>query len=374
MKILFISYTTISLSKKGGVRSVAMLRALADADHKIDLVSPHYDLPEHPNIRWLNKSEEIPKSRTKLQFESLRAILRGSYSAIHAVDDAIFFAARLARWKKIPLVYDASRCFSGKAAFGLSGAWKWFPKHVRAMELRALGQAAVIFSTCTALTTDLKGINAGVEPVQLPDIPIQPLCARPEIERSVLLDPFGKRPSTLVVCDALPSHTVGLRNLLLAVRKVVDTEPGTAIFFNGVLREPAEKMAASLDISNHCIFLESDDPAPFLSALGIAAAVLLVPQAENRYIHPEVYTLLHVGTPLVAIQNAAYNEVLTEQTSVRVLPNPDSIAEGLLRVIQEPLFSLAIAHEGQQLMADHHTYSSFKHNVRMTYQQLSSKG
>ncbi len=174
-----------------------------------------------------------------------------------------------------------------------------------------------------------------------------------------------------MVCSALPGHAVGFRQLLMAARKVIDVVPGAVFFFKGAPQRQAEKMAANLDITDHCVFLSPDEPESFFSALEIADAVLMVPRGESRYIHPQVYTLLHAGAPLVTIHDAVYDKVLTEKTSVRVLSNSESIAEGLLRVIQEPLFSLAVALEGQQLVADRHTYSSFKHKVRMAYHGLA---
>ncbi len=384
MNILFISYAEVSLRKgEGGVRAAGMLHALADAGHRVDLVVPYTDLPDHPHIRVLIDSGDRPVRRVKLRMAGRRAMWRGSYDAIHASDEAVFFAMRLCRWKKIPLVYAATRCFSGKAASRRSGPGRFFPKHLNRLEARVLERADVVFSSCSALTADLCGVDRDARIMQLEDIPAQPLYVRREADKSILsseepalrsskrpaLSP-SKRPGPVVVCSVLPGHTVRVRQLLMAARKVIDVVPGAVFFFKGAPQRLAEKMAANLDITDHCIFLSPDEPEPFFSALGLADAVLMVPHGESRYIHPQVYTLLQAGVPLVTLQDAAYDEVLTEKTAVRVLPNSDSIAEGLLRVIREPLFSLAIALEGQQLVATRHTYSSFKHKVRMTYHDL----
>ena len=386
MNILFISYTAVSLCK-GSVRAAAMLRALADAGHRVDLVAPYADLPDHPHIRVLAGSGGVPLCRIKLRMVGLRAAGRGSYDAIHAVDESVFFAMRLCRWKKVPLVYDASRCFSGKVGSGTSSLWRFFPKHLQRLEAKVLERADIVFSPCSVLTADLYGMGQA-SVVQLEDIPAQPLYARQDADRSILPGLAGKRPvlssskgpvlssskrpGPVVVCSALPGHSVGFRKLLMATRKVVDAVPGAVFFFKGAPHGQAEKMAANLDIADHCVFLSPNDPETFLSALAIADVVLMVPHGESRYIHPQVYTLLHAGAPLVTIHHAAYDEILTEKTSVHLLPNSESIAEGLLRVIQEPLFSLAVSLEGQQLVAARHTYSSFKHKVRMTYHQLAN--
>jgi len=348
---------------------MATLWALADAGHQIDLVAPSGGLPEHPNIHVLVEGEP---GRLALRLACLRAARLGTYDVIHAADDAVFFAARLGCWKKNRLVYDATRCFTGKAGLGTSSLWRFFPKRLRQMEAWVLGRVDLVFSPCTALIAELRRMNREAEVVQLEDIPAQPLYDRSAIESTAWAEPFGGRPETVVVCSMLPDAMVGLRKVLMAARKVADAEPGTVFFFKGAEHGEGRKMAASLDIVDRCVFLSSNEPESFLSVLGMADAILLVPPGTSCYIHPQVYTLLQAGAPLVAVRDSAFDEVLTEQTSVRVLPSTESIAEGLLRALHEPLFSRAVAAEGQQLVA-RHTFSSFKHQVRMAYRQLSKK-
>ncbi len=381
MNILFISYADVSLCRES-VRAVAMLRALADAGHRVDLVTPHTDLPDHPHIRVLAGGEGETVCRIKLRAVALLAAWRGSFDAVHAVDESVFFAIHLCRWRKIPLIYDAVRCFSARAGSGVFNLGRSPSKHLRVLEGRVLERADTVFSPCSALTADLRGVHRDARIVQLEDIPAQALYARRNTEKSLLLPSLsGKRPAPgsskapgpVVVYRVLPGHARGFRELLLAARKVADALPEALFFFRGIPPGQAEKMAANLDIADRCTFLSPDEPELFLSALEIADAILMVPPGGSRYIHPQVHTLLQAGVPLVTIHDSAYDEVLTDKTSVRVLPNSESIAEGLLRVIKEPLFSLAVALEGQQLVTTRHTYSSFKHNVRMVYYGLPQR-
>lgn len=369
MNILFISYTAVSLSG-GQVRSVAMLRALADAGHHVDLLAPFSDLPPHPNVQVLLGKSEQKLRRGRLRWAGIRAVGQTSYGAIHAVDDAVFFAHRLCRWKKIPLVYDAVRRFTGSTGFGIPRRYRLFPSYFQRLETTVLERASQVFSSCSALTTDLLSLNRQAILDQLEDIPLQPLHGLREVDKSALLKRFGTRPSSVVVCCALSGWTSGFRDILMAARKVVDEVPGVAFFFKCTQHDLAKKMAANLDIADHCVFFSDHDPETFLSALDIADAVLLVPEGKNRYIHPQVYTLLNVPAPLVAIHDRAHASLLTEKTAVCVLSGPEAVSEGILRTIQEPLFSLSIGVEGQQLVAERHTYSSFKHQVRMAYHKL----
>ena len=368
MDILFISYADVSM-RRGSVRAMAMLQALADAGYRIDLAAPAGGLPTHPNIHVL---VEGAPSRLALRLACLRAARKKSYDVVHAVDDAVFFAARLGRWKKSLLVYDATRCFTGRDGLGASSLWRFFPKRLRRLEAWVLGRVDLVFSPCSALIAELRRMNSDVAVVRLEDIPAQPLCDRAAVESATWAEPLGDRPQTAVVCSMLPNAMMGLRDVLVAARKVADAEPGTAFFFEGAEHEQGRKMAASLDIADRCVFLPPGEPESFLFVLDMADVTLLVPSGASCYIHPQVYTLLHSGAPLVAVRDPAFDEVLTEETSVCVLPGTESIAEGLLRILREPLFSRALAAEGQQLAACH-TFSSFKHQVRMAYRQLSRK-
>ena len=368
MKILFISYKEVSL-RRGTGRAVAMLQALADADHQVDLAAPFAGLSTSSNIRPLIRGSA---GRFAVHLVCLRAAFRESYDVIHAFDEAVFFAAQLARWKKCRLVYDATRCFTRRSGLRASKVWKFFPKHLRRREARVLGRVDLVFSPCSALIAELRGLDQEMAVIQLADIPVQSLCDRTAVESATWTESLGSRPETVLVCSLLPGAVVRLRKVLMAVRRVADAEPGVVFFFKGAEHEAGQKMAASLDIADRCVFLPPDEPESFLSALSLADAILLIPPRRGCYIHPQVYTLLQAGAPLVAVREPAFDEVLTEKTSLRVLPSTESIAEGLLRVLREPLFSHAVAIEGQQLAACH-TFSSFKHQVRMAYRQLSQK-
>jgi len=370
MKILFISYAAVSLHE-GQVRSVAMLRALVGAGYHVDLLAPIVDVALHANIHKLLPSSDRKPRCGQLRGLALRAMGRGNYDAVHAVDEAVFFAYRLCQWKKIPLVYDAARCFTGSKGIGLPRRYRLFPAHFHKLEIAILERAACVFSSCSVLTADLAKLSPKVSIMQLEDIPIQPLFSSRDSNKTELLSSLGTHPSLVVVaCCAVSDGTSELRNILLTARKVVDAAPEVIFFFKVALREQAQKLAANLDISDHCVFIANDEPQTFISALDLADAVLLVPQKKSRYIHPQVYTLLNTPAPLVAIHDPAYDELLTEKTAVRVLPNSDAMSEGILRTVHEPLFSRGIATEGQRLMAAQHTFSSFKHQVRMAYHKL----
>ena len=373
MHILFVTFGDL-LTTGGSLRPVSILRALADAGHRVDVIARRADIPEHPQIRILKGGGGAEQPRRRLRMAILKAAGKSGYDALHAVDDAALFVSRISRLRKRRLVYDASRCFSGPHGSPPNRLWKMVPRHLEQCEKRLLQRASAVLTACSALKADLRALDPGASLVQIEDIPAQALYRSGTDGAAGLLSRFDGKTSSVVVCSLLPESQKELRTLLVGVRKVIESVPDAAFFFKGGLAAEGESLAANLDIQKRCSFFRTDETREFLSALDIADAALLVPQASCRYVHSEVFTLLNAPAPLVVVQNPAYENILNEQNCIPALPSSQGIAEGLLRAIKEPLFSLSIGVEGQQLIADSYSFSSFKHKVRMAYHEVFNGG
>ena len=331
------------------------------------------DLPEHPNILNVDACAEHKTPRWRLRVAALKATGEISFDAVHAVDDAVVFASKVCRIRKISLIYDARRCFSGPAADEPFATWKWVPNRYQKREKKILLQADRIFTPCSNLGSDLKSLCPGASIEQVEDIPLQSYLNYRNIDRSKLLEKLGAESSTTLVCCVLPEQRQELRKVLMAARKVIDSIPGSSFFFKGSLSVEAKALAAHLDILSRSVFLSEDESEIFLSALDTADASLFVPDPGCRYMYAEVFTLLYAPAPLVIVQEGACECVLTEQNSIPVLSTSESIAEGLLLAIQEPLFSRSLASEGQRMIAERYSLSSFKHKIRMVYHEVATR-
>ncbi|MEE9369199.1 MAG: hypothetical protein V3V05_10135 [Pontiella sp.] len=369
MHILFVTFGELSFGCRD-VRPVAILCALADAGHQIDVVASHSTIPDHPHIRFLTGETTQCIPRRKLRKTTILTTGLMSYDVIHAVDDAVVWVSRICKIRKIPLVYDASRCFTSSVGTVPFRFWELFPAHAQRLEKALLRQAVIILTPSKTLSVDLKKISPGASIVQVEDVPLQSFFPKRDIELSKLVGRFEGEPAAIVVVSIFPESGVEMNKLLMAVRKVVDVIPQIAFFFKARLSTEAKAAAANLNILGRCKFFKIDETEEYLAALDIADAALFIPHVGARYVNAELFTLLRSPAPVVAVHDAAYSDLFTENNSVQVLLNPESIAEGLLRVIQEPLLSIGISMEGQQLIADKYSLSSFKHKIRMAYREV----
>ena len=346
--------------------------ALAEAGHQVYLAASRILIPDHPNMKILaGHNEKITPRQIRMTVAKAASAMK--FDAVHAMDAAAPFCVQICRVRKIKLIYDASRCFTGKFAQPISKRWKWFPNHYAAKERQLLRKADAVMVSQALLVSDLKSVYNDVEPVLMEDVPLQSLWPSRESGSAQLNQRLEEPASFLVVCCVDGASHSNLRKLLMAARKVIDTLPGVSVVFRGLSAEAAEPMAVSLDIGKRCCFLGPDEVELYLSALDIASAALFVPDAEKRYVSPELFTLLNSQAPVVHVQDAATDGMLSETNSVPVLLHTDSMAEGLLHVLQEPLFSLGLSTEARQLMADHYSLSSFKHKLRMLYHETLNK-
>ncbi|MDZ8117883.1 glycosyltransferase [Pontiella agarivorans] len=372
MKILFITYGELTLGGES-FRPVAILRALAEAGHRIHIIASHIDLPPHPNVRVIegNSGSAVPVRR--LRVAVLKATGSMKYDAVHAVDYATVWAMRACRFRRLPFIYDATRTFTGKSAHPPSKRWKWFRTHFSGIEKKLLARAAAVLVPCPTLEADLKALQHTAAVVRLEDVPAQSLFGCDETpERAAIFSQFTPVASGVVAVSVTALTNSELRMLLLAARKVMDAVPGISFVFRGAGKD-APKMAANLDIDGRCLFLDFSQTGKFLEGLNVASAALWIPSPNRPYCDPSIFTLLRSPAPLVVVQDKAYGGLLTEENSFPVVRTADAIAEGLLRVIREPLFSLRLVTEAQQLIADRYSFSTFKHNIRMIYHERLSK-
>ena len=369
MNILFVTFGELSIGS-GTHRSLSILRALADAGYHVDVIAAGAQIASHPNVNVLAGPSDRMLSRRHLRRMFTTAARRKRYQLVHLVDDAALCLAHGMWWRRVKVVYEASRCFTGPNGIAPSWRWKLTPTYYDRIEKKILRRTDLVLTSCDMLSTDLERIRKDVRTVRLEPVHAQALLPREETDGTTLLSRLEGSTSGVVTCCIRPGNGKELRKLLLAARKVIDALPGVGFFFRGLPVAEAGPMALNLDISGRCVFFERDETADYYAALDIADAVLFVPEPGGRYVDPELFSALHSPSALVAVQEAAYSGVLDAQNSIQAVSTAESIAEGILRVFQEPLLALAIAVEGQQLIASRHTFSSFKHKIRMTYHDL----
>ena len=370
MNILFLTFGKLS-AFEDSARSLSFLRALVDAGHRVDLIAAGIEARLPSKVTVLDGGTEEKRSRRRLRRSALHAVKKNSYDVVHAVDDAVLFASRLVRIKKSHLVYDASRCFSMPWLGGPSWCWSLLASHYRRVEKRILAQSSLIISSNGRLSTDLSKHSRSKQVVQIEDAPSQALF--PVGAEAFDVDADGTKPF-IVFCRIFLQNRNGLKKVVLAARKVVEKVPHAIFYFAGAGADEVCPMAGSLDIDGQCRFLDLEDTEGYFSMLSLADVVLFVPRPHARYPLPEVMSFLQSSALLVAVHEKAYSHLLSDENCVLVNNTPGALADGILSRIRDPLRADELSESARKLVADHYSFSSFKHKVRMAYHSLGHSG
>lgn len=301
MNILFVTFGELS-NGSGAHRSLSILRALADAGHHVDVIAAGARIADHPNITILAGPADRLLPRRLLQRVYAKAARRKRYQLVHVVDEAALSLAHGMWWRRVKVVYEASRCFTGPNGIAPSWRWKVTPTYYERIERKVLQRTDLVLTSCDILSTDLQRLQKNIRITRLEPVPAQALIPREEPDRKRLLSRLGGSASGIVVCCIRPGNRNELRKLLLAARKVIDALPGVGFFFRGLSVSEAEPMARNLDIHGRCAFLERDETDDYYNALNFADAALFVAQPGGRYVDPEVFTVLHSPSALVAVK------------------------------------------------------------------------
>jgi glycosyltransferase involved in cell wall biosynthesis len=134
------------------------------------------------------------------------------------------------------------------------------------------------------------------------------------------------------------------------------------------------ELVAKLGLEAVCLFA-GERPVEEIPAFMTLASVLVAPRVSGgSQTVTKLYTYMQSGKPIVATRLAEQVEVLDEQCALLVLPQPDDLAEGIVRAIREPLLSDMLGKEARARVGAHYSLSSFKHKLRNAYRDLENRG
>jgi glycosyltransferase involved in cell wall biosynthesis len=288
-----------------------------------------------------------------LTVELWRRLRRGSYSVVHAVEEAAFPAAWLARQHGCHLIYDMhSRLSEGlRAAPGLGRG----PLH----------RLAVVAEHWLLRVADVVVTSKGLGPVAQVARP-----GRPVFEwqfSGVLGEGCGKSPEALRTDLDIPpgapvvlyagtfSKYQGVDLLLDAAREVLRTVPRAVFVLVGA--EPRElEMAlaavARLELGKQVRLLPRQ-PREAIPDYFRLASVLVSPRTTGDNIPLKVFDYLNAGQAIVATDIPPHRTVLDESTALLAPPTPSEFGAAIAAVLQDPCLAARL-NEGARRYARRH--------------------
>jgi glycosyltransferase involved in cell wall biosynthesis len=331
------------------------LWALSRLGHWVDLLTypvgndialPGVRVHRLPNIAFI-KEVRIGPSIAKLFLDLLlfcKAFLmlaRGQYDVIHSHEEAAFFSVILAALFHTRHLYDMHSSLP-KQLPHYDVAMARHPLSIRLFEILERW----VLQTCDLVLTvgaDLEQVVRRINP-SVPMIRIENLAVEFEDADRLVSTPDAIK-QRLGLGDRIPVVYTGTLEsyqgigLLLESAQIV-AKLADQVCFVIVGGRPEQVEFWQGEVRKRCLedkmrFVGTVSPAEALAYLDVAE-ILVSPRIDGTSVPLKVYSYLHAGKPVVATEVPAHTQVLNHANCVLVRPDSDGIAEGILRLVQEP--------------------------------------
>jgi glycosyltransferase involved in cell wall biosynthesis len=289
------------------------------------------------------------------------------YECIHAVEEAAFPAAVLARRHGIPLLYDMQSSLAEQLArlapparAGLDATERWLLRR----------SSVVVTSAGLAERVRLIVPRTPVREWHFPSAPVDSSPA----EVQSLRERLGlSRPGPVVLYSGTFESYQGLPELIAAIPLVRARVPDATFVFvgadkaNGLFGQGA---APSL-IASGALRVIDRQPRAEMAAFLALADVLVSPRAYGGNLPLKIFDYLAAGRPIVATDIPTHRTVLAEDRAVLVAPRTDSIAKGIADVLDDPARAERLAAAARNYARTHFGWSRFVDSVESLYAEVA---
>ena len=354
----FFSYRGTPIS----VRS--RLEVLSKLGHEVDVVAYHVgddlELPGIKILRILNIPfiREVPvgPSLKKIFLDifvilkTFRLLLNTRYDLIHTHEEAIYFGAIFSKIFRVRHLVD----FHGSVPQNMEnfgyGKYKPLIKILEFFERQAFNSSYGFISLSTGSEKFIRSINDNAPIVVIDDSQNYDLY---NIHKEQL-NSFKHSHSDLdgkniVLYTGTFERYQGL-DLLLAAAEIVIQNMGDTIFVLVGGRQNQintfKESAENLGIADHLRF------TGFLSinefVMYVKTSNILI-STRNTGDNPpsKIYEYLRAGKPIVATNISAHTQIINEDIAVMVDLTPESIASGILSILENPSYAKALGQKSK---------------------------
>lgn len=290
------------------------------------------------------------------------------YDLVHAVEESAFLAMWLQRRHGLPYVYDMDSSLAQQVVEKLP-ALAPLAKLLAWCEGRAVGSSLGVVAVCQALAQLANGHGGGKPVLLLEDISLLAAAdGQPALEERLDLPGLG----VLYVGNLEAYQGMGLllEGLALAVRQGGEISLAVIGGEAADIRKYQDR-ANTLGLAGRVRFLGPRPAAHLAHYLG-QAQVLASPRTKGNNTPMKIYSYLDSGRAVLATRLPTHTQALDDQVAMLVEPTPQDMAQGLLRLAQDPELRQALGQRGRQRAQERHSRQAFARKLLGFYGQLES--
>ena len=298
-------------------------------------------------------------------------LLRHRYDYVHAHEESVFWCRFLKPLFRFRLAYDMHSSLPQQLTnFGFTrnrlviGTFGW-------LERTALKASEAVITICPDLRD--YALEAGVDPERLfliensifDDVRLARDASEIAQEAEGAIDVPPASGPRVVYAGTFEAYQ-GLETLVRAFALVLQRQPDAQLLMAGGRAdqiEQLERLARDLGAGKRCVFKGRVSKAAAMGLLE-SADVLVSPRSEGTNTPLKVYEQLASGKPLVATNIWSHTQVLNDEVCFLVEPEPESMAQGLLRAITDPEAAQQRARAARQLYETAYSRPVYEQKMR----------
>jgi glycosyltransferase involved in cell wall biosynthesis len=296
---------------------------------------------------------------------------RDRYTCIHAVEEAAFPAALLARRHGIPLLYDMQSSLPeqltrlmplrhASARYVLEAAERWLVRR----------SSLVVTSAGLAPRVRAMAPEIPVREWHFPSAPAGADASEVEhLRRRLGLE--GRGP--VVLYSGTFEAYQGLAHLIAAIPLVRARAPQATFVCVGADGDDGVLAPAAPLIASGALRIVGRQPRDAMPAFLALANVLVSPRAYGGNLPLKVFDYLAAGRPIVATDIPTHRTVLSEERAMLVEPSTEALADGIVALLADPPRAARLATAARHYAKTHLGWDRFVKAVGSLYDEVEQR-
>ncbi|HOG28969.1 MAG TPA: glycosyltransferase [Vicinamibacterales bacterium] len=389
MRILMIAPEPFFEARGTPFSEYHRIRALIDLGHTVDLVT--YPFGRDVALAGLRihrswrppfvRGVKVGPSFAKLPLDALLAAkalhvaLKWRFDYVHSHEEGGGIGLVLAWLRNVPHLYDMHSSLPEQLAnFGFSRS-KVLIAVFRALERRMIRRSASVIVICRQLEETARAIAPGAHVVLIENAPGSAETAG-AASRVRVRETAGLASGVpLVVYTGTFEAYQGLDLLFAAMRTVLASRPDARLLLVG--GKPNQVARARVDAERagvgHAAVFAGERPGDEIPSYLEAADVLVSPRSRGTNTPLKLYQYLRAGRPIVATNLLTHTQVLDARVAELTDPTPEAFGAGILRVLGDREYALALGRAAGDLAATRYTYESYVARTREALAPIAAR-
>ena len=386
MRVLLVAPQPFYRDRGTPIAIRQVLEALSELGHAVDLLTyPMGETIALPGLRTFRGKSPFPIRAVGIGFSLGKLLLdlslipairhrlrRDHYNAIHAVEEAAFPCALLARRHEIPLIYDMQSSLPEQLETHPLFRAPWRQRRLRGLEAWLIRRADLV-ACSVGLRDYVRSIDPAVDVREWQFAAQRGDVDPAEVDRLRVELGIPSAAQVVLYTGNFAAYQ-GVPLLLEAAPRVRDEVPGVVFVLVGAepgkVQGPATEMAElSRESALRIVLRQPRERMPLYIAL---ADVLVSPRLHGENLPLKIFDYLQAGKPIVATDTETHRTVLDDSRAVLVGLSAQELAAAITMVLRDRQKARRLGQEAGNWARENLGWDGFRKRVSDLYSDAAS--